>query len=435
MTLNQVRKAILVFSLVIISAFGGFWLGQRKIAVEFEHYQPKIILQRQVPPGKEDVDFSLFWDVWDKVSNSYFEKKAVDPAKMIYGAISGMVSSLGDPYTVFLPPQENSQAKEDLSGAFDGVGIQLGYKDSKLAVIAPLVGSPAEKAGVKAGDFILKIVDEKKGINKETTEMPLPEAVTLIRGERGTPVKLTLARQSEERPIEVTIVRDTILVKSVEVEFIENPQGKIAHLKLLRFGERTNQEWEEAISEIQRYKDTNLPAGKAGIQSNFGGVILDLRNNPGGFLQGAVWIASEFLDKGVVVQEDQGKDGKESFSVNRQGNLLNTPLVILVNQGSASAAEIVAGALWERGRAKLVGEKTFGKGTIQEAQDLKNGAGLHLTIARWLLPSGKSIDKEGLKPDFEVKPDEKDLPAEASAQVGQTKDLQLEKAIEVLLEL
>ncbi|MBM3209272.1 S41 family peptidase, partial [Candidatus Shapirobacteria bacterium] len=335
----------------------------------------------------------------------------------------GMVASAGDPYTVFLPPTENKQAKEDLSGSFEGVGIQLGFKDSKVAVIAPLVGSPAEKAGVKAGDLILKIVDEKKGIDKETTGMALPEAVSLIRGEKSTSVKLTLARDGAEKPFEVTITRDAILVKSVEVQFIDNPRGKIAHLKLLRFGERTNEEWEEAIEEINNQKAKS---------KNFRGVILDLRNNPGGFLQGAVYIASEFLDGGVVTWQDKGKSGKEDYRVNRKGRLTKEPLVILVNEGSASAAEIVAGALVELRKVKLVGQKTFGKGTIQEAQDLTRGAGLHLTVARWLLPSGKSIDKEGLKPDFEVKPDEKDLPAEASAKAGQTKDLQLEKAIEVL---
>jgi carboxyl-terminal processing protease len=428
LNLKQTRRVFLIFSLVVISGLSGFWAGRQRIAVEFRDSQPTVKVERAVPPGKENIDFSLFWTVWDRLNGSYLEKKSLDPRQMVYGAISGMVSALGDPYTVFLPPTENKEAKEDLSGAFEGVGIQLGYKDSKLAVIAPLTGSPAEKAGVKAGDLILKITDEKKGADKETAGMSLPEAVTLIRGPKGTVVKLELSREGGEKPFTLSLTRETIVVKSVEVTFLESSKpGMVAHLKLLRFGERTNQEWQEAVEKIQKFKNSNA--------QNFKGVVLDLRNNPGGFLNGAVDIASEFLPEGIVVWQDKGNDGKESFSVNRKGQLTDVPLVVLVNNGSASASEIVAGALREKERARLVGEKTFGKGTIQEAQELSGGAGLHITIARWLLPSGKSIDKEGLKPDFEVKPDEKDLPAEASAKEGPAKDSQLEKAIEVLTNL
>jgi len=421
MSLKQVRKTILVLILLIATGFAGYWFGQRRLAVEFANFQPEVKIERALPSGKENVDFSLFWQVWDRLEENYLEKEALKPAEMVYGAISGLVASLKDPYTAFLPPQANKESKEDLAGEFEGVGIQLGYKDSALAVIAPLSGTPAESAGVKAGDLIVKIKDEQKGIDKETGGMSLPEAVSLIRGKKGTAVVLILAREGVKEPFEVEIVRGTIIVKSVEVE-IKNVKcqmsnvkcQQVAHLKLLRFGERTNQEWEEAVYKIQdtRYK----------IQ-DFKGVILDLRNNPGGFLNGAVWIASEFLDKGVVVQQDGGENGVETFSVNRQGKLTDIPLVVLVNEGSASASEIVVGALKYHGRAKLVGEKTFGKGTIQEAQDLEGGAGLHITIARWLLPDGSSVDKEGIKPDFEVKMDEKDS----------TKDSQLEKAVEVLI--
>ena len=427
MSLKQVRKTILVLILLIATGFAGYWFGQRRLAVEFANFQPEVKIERALPSGKENVDFSLFWQVWDRLEGNYLEKEALKPAEMVYGAISGLVASLKDPYTAFLPPQANKESKEDLAGEFEGVGIQLGYKDSALAVIAPLSGTPAESAGVKAGDLIVKIKDEQKGIDKETGGMSLPEAVSLIRGKKGTAVVLILAREGVKEPFEVEIVRGTIIVKSVEVEFLENEKElflrnvkiknekfTIAHLKLLRFGERTNQEWEEAVYKIQdtRYK----------IQ-DFKGVILDLRNNPGGFLNGAVWIASEFLDKGAVVQQDGGENGVETFSVNRQGKLTDIPLVVLVNEGSASASEIVVGALKYHGRAKLVGEKTFGKGTIQEAQDLEGGAGLHITIARWLLPDGSSVDKEGIKPDFEVKMDENDS----------TKDSQLEKAVEVLI--
>ena len=413
LTLRQIRKFVLLIIFALFFGGVGFWLGQRQISFKIEKLKPEIKIERKLPSSKEGIDFNLFWDVWDRLSLSFLERKKMDPVKMVYGAISGMVSSLGDPYTVFLPPSENKQVKEDLNGSFEGVGIQLGYKDGKLAVIAPLTGMPAEKAGVKAGDLILRIVDESKKIDKDTSGLSLPEAVSLIRGPKGSEVKLTFQREGVKEPFEVSLKRETIVVKSVELKWVEKNNKKVAVLKLSRFGERTAQEWEEAVREIQNAKIKN---------QNYKGVVLDVRNNPGGFLTGSVFIASEFLEDGVVVQQDKGTDGKETYSVNRKGSLLDDPMIVLVNGGSASASEIVAGALQEKNRAKLVGEKTFGKGTIQEAQDLSGGAGLHITIARWLLPSGKSVDKEGIKPDFEIKTDEKD----------QTKDPQLDKAIELL---
>ena len=399
MTLKQVRKTILILTLVLLAGFGGFWWGERRAK--------KIPLQLNIVEPKE-VDLSLFWDVWQRLEGDYLDKSALDQEKMVYGAIKGITQSLGDPYTVFLEPGENKRAKEDLDGSFGGVGIQLGYKDRRLAVIAPLKGTPAEKAGVKAGDLILRIVDEQKEVDQETTGISLPEAVNLIRGPKGQPVTLTLFSEGEEKPREVEIVRGTIIVPSVEVEFINAKDAKIAHLKLMRFGERTSREWEEAVGEINA--------------TDCAGVILDLRNNPGGYLNGAVFIASEFLKSGVVVKQE-GKRETKTYSVNRRGKLLDYPLSILVNKGSASASEIVAGALRDRGRAKTVGERTFGKGTVQEAQDLSGGAGLHITTARWLLPSGAWIGEEGIEPDYVVELDEE-----------REGDEQLEKAIEVLLE-
>jgi len=414
LTLKQVRLLILTICFALICGGVGYWFGQQKVSFEISNSVPRVKIERKIPVTKSDVDFSLFWEVWDRLYASYLDRKNLDPTKMIYGAISGMVASLQDPYTAFLPPQENKQTKEDLSGAFEGIGIQLGYKNERLAVISPLAQTPAEKAGIKAGDLILKIVDEKKGIEKDTTGISLPEAVNLIRGPKGTVVKLTFSREGIEKPFEISLKRDTIVVKSVEFKF-EKKNGKtVAVLKLTRFGERTYQEWEEAVKQITKFKLQN---------SNFKGVILDVRNNPGGFLNGAVFIASEFLPEGtIVVQQDKGENGKETYSVDRKASLLTDPLAVLVNAGSASASEIVAGALQEKKRAKIVGERTFGKGTVQEALDLAGGAGLHVTVARWLLPSGKSIDKEGIKPDFETKMDEKD----------ETKDPQLDKAIELL---
>jgi carboxyl-terminal processing protease len=409
MSLPQVRKIILGASFLLLAFGGGYWLGQKELKFSINNFQPKITIERNVPAGKENVDFALFWEVWDRLELGYLDKSKIDYHKMVYGAISGMVASLGDPYTVFLPPTDQKQSMEDLAGSFEGVGIQLGYKDSKIAVIAPLTDTPADKAGVKAGDLILKIKDTKNNVDKDTTGMTLPDVVNLIRGPKGTEITLTLSREGKGE-FDVTLKRDTILVKSVELSY----KDKTAVIKLTRFGERTYEEWAAAVSEI----DTKIN------KKEVTGVVLDLRNNPGGLLQGSIFIASEFLKDGVIVKQEKSANagGTETYSVNRTGKLTNIPLVVLINPGSASASEIVAGALQERGRAKLVGEKSFGKGTVQEAEELVGGSGLHVTVARWLLPSGKNIDKEGVKPDVEVKMDDTD----------QTIDPQLDKALELL---
>ena len=400
---RSARLIIIIFLLMIISGWIGFWLGNHQFQINFG--QKGIFkIDRKVPAGKEDIDFNLFWNVWDRLEKNYLNKEDVDPAQMVFGAIQGMVASLGDPYTVFLKPTENKEVKEDLNGAFEGVGIQLGYKDDQLAVIAPLKGTPADKAGVKAGDLILKIDGES------TAGISLEEAVQKIRGPKGSKVTLTLIHSDEKEPYEAEIIRGTIIVSSVEVEFIATEDYKVAHLKLSRFGDRTTEEWGKAVNQILNYRP------------QINGIILDLRNNPGGYLTSSVFITSEFVSKGIVVQQEQASGFKETYSVNRQGKLLNQPLVVLINGGSASASEIVAGSLRDHQRAKIVGVKSFGKGTIQEAEDLSGGAGLHITTARWLLPSGDSIEKDGLNPDVEIKDD-----AETE------EDEQLEKAIEVLL--
>jgi carboxyl-terminal processing protease len=416
LTLKQIRKAVFILFLMFLAGGIGFWWGRNQAGLSL-FQRPAVKLDRQGPVDKQELKFDLFWQVWDELEASFFDKEKLDPVRMVYGAIAGLVSSLGDPYTVFLTPEQNQRALEDLAGAFDGIGIQLGFIDHHLAVIAPLSGSPAQRAGIRAGDLILKIDDQ------ETSEITLPQAVDLIRGEKGTVVSLTLFRQGEEESFEIRITRDIIVVKSVEVEFLDDwcsgasGCSRVAYLKLMRFGDRTNQEWDQAVGQIKsRCGD--------GDQECLG-VVLDVRNNPGGYLSGSVFIVSEFLSSGVVVQQEMGDGSKETFSVNRRGELLEIPLVVLVNKGSASASEIVAGALKEGQRAKIVGEITFGKGTIQESQDLEGGAGLHITAAQWLLASGLSIEGEGLAPDFEVENDP-DQPE---------KDFQLEKAIEILSQM
>jgi len=398
LSLKNIRKLALTVFLLLVAGCIGYRIGLTKPFLSHEG-------------GNKDL--SLFWLVWGELEEKYLDRQAIDQQKMINGAISGMVSSLGDPYTVFLPPKDNKIIKDDLSGEFGGVGIQLGYKDGVLAVIAPLEGTPAEEVGVKSGDLILKIKDDKREIDQSTEKVSLPEAVRLIRGEEGTPVILTLAREGEEKPFEVSIVRGKIAVPALKSEWKEKDGKRFAYVRLFQFTDQMNKEWISWVNNINREK--NNP--------NFGGVILDLRNNPGGYLQGSVFVAGEFLPKGkVVVWQENYRGKKTKFAVDKQGLLLNVPLIVLVNQGSASASEILAGALKDYHRAKIVGTKTFGKGIVQEPEDLPGGAGLHITIARWLLPKGGSINKEGIEPDVVVESsnDEKE-------------DLILEKGMDILV--
>lgn len=407
MSLKKIRTIAVALVLVLIAGSFGYRQGQlteRRVLSG----KSAVVVGEKVQNG---VDLTLFWDVWTRLQKYYLDQKAVDVQKMVYGAIRGMTASLDDPYTAFLAPSENDRTKQDLSGEFGGVGIQLGFVDKTLGVMAPLSGSPAEKVGVKAGDLILKIIDKEKGIDKETQGMSLTEAMDLIRGKQGTKVILVMLHKDETATREVEIVREVINVPSVELKWVD--EGRVAWFRVYRFGDKTKTEWDSGVTEILARK----------AKPGFRGIVLDLRNNPGGYLRGAVELASEFVKDGVVVQQ-QGKDKTEKFAALGEARLLKIPLVVLVNQGSASASEILAGTLRERLGVKLVGEKTFGKGTVQEAQELIDGAGLHVTIARWLLPSGRNIHGDGLVPDVEVKYEQKDNEPEF--------DNQLEKAVEVL---
>lgn len=415
LTLPKIRFLSIILSLAVASFGLGWWFGQRDVEFKRKGLVPQVKIERKLPAGREQVDFNLFWEVWDRLEAGYFDKGKLDPAQMVYGAIRGMVASLGDPYTVFLPPAEQKRTLEDLGGEFEGVGIQIGFKGSQLAVIAPLEGTPAEKAGVRAGDFIVGIKDEAKGIDMGTVGITLPDAVEAIRGPAGTAVTLVVTRQGAEEPLELEVVRARIEVPSVELSFVgsETSSGRqVAHLRLLRFGEQTNGEWGKAILNVKAHFSKENDSSSKGL-------ILDLRNNPGGFLQGAVFIVSEFIPRGVVVIQEDGRGNRQELTVSGRPRLSDVPLVVLVNGGSASASEIVAGALRDHGRAKVVGEATFGKGTIQEAQEL-DSSGLHITTQRWLTPKGVWVNEEGLKPDVQAEDDpetEEDEQLEAAVQL------------------
>lgn len=392
----KILNLIFVLSFVVLIFGSGYKLGQKQSVQSSSNYQIS------------NSDFSLFWSVWNKIKEKYVDKKKIDWQKMYYGAIKGMVSALDDPYTFFLTPEENKQSKNDLQGKFEGIGAQLGLKNNRIIVIAPLKNSPAEKAGVKAGDFI-NAVDGKK-----TEGWSLNYAVSKIRGPKGTEVKLTLERNKKE--IQVKIKRDQIQVSSIELYYKDN----IAILKLNQFGENTNREWDNAVDEIKtKWQNKTIK-----------GMILDLRDNPGGYLESAVYLASEFIPKGKLIVKQQSNEKYSSFDYysERNGNLLDIPLVVLINQGSASASEILAGALRDYKRARLIGEKSFGKGSVQEAIDLQKGAGLHVTIAKWILPKGDWINEKGIEPDIKI-----ENKIEEGNTLTEENDNQLKKGLEVLL--
>lgn len=397
---SKVRN--LIFSVLVLALVfaGGYEFGVQGYKAEVtKALQVKI--DRNVPPDK-NVDFALFWQVWDTLSAKYYDKTKLVPSQMVYGAISGMVSSLGDPYTMYLPPKENKIVDEDLSGSFEGVGIEIGYKEKKLAVVSPLPGSPAEKAGVKAGDFIIHIKDEKRNIDIGTNGISLPEAVQAIRGPAGSKVVLTLIRDGNNEPIIIEIERAKLDVPSV---IFKKVGSNIAYIKVTKFGAETNSEWDKAVRQID---------------INSKGIIIDLRNNPGGYLQGAIDLASDFVQTGTTVVIQQNGDGtREELKSVKLPRLSNYKVVILINGGSASASEILAGALRDLKSIKLIGEKSFGKGTVQEPVEILGGSGLHVTTAKWLTPNGTWVHEEGLEPDVKIVDDEKT-----------TDDEQLQKAID-----
>ena len=431
--LKKISKIAFGLGLFLLVGGSGFVIGKYDvkgigdfgsgIKNELSDNQIKQVIDKEIPRNKS-VSMDVFWQVWDQIEANYLFEEKIDYEKMIEGAIVGMASSMDDPYTAFFPPQKNQTFNENLNGAFFGVGIQLGYRlGDQLSVIAPLSGMPGEKAGIQAGDFILKIVDEGKGVDKDTYGMSLQEAVELIRGEEGSKVKLTLLHEGERAAYEVEIVREEIITPSVEVRFGQVIEGNftteatasggmMAHLQLAKFGELTDEQWDEAIDEIVKRKDVE-------------GVILDVRNNPGGYVTAAVNLAAEFLPKGVmVVKQEQRGEPDRRYNTQRFGRLLEMPLVVLVNKGSASASEIIAGALRDYNRAKLVGNQTFGKGTMQSPIDIvgAEGASLHVTVARWLTPKETWVNEGGLEPDMVVDLD-KDNP---------TVDTQLIKAVELI---
>jgi len=334
------------------------------------------------------VDFKMFWDLWHVIQDRY-AKQPVDEKKMFYGALQGMVASLGDPHSIFLEPVANEEFTKELSGKFEGIGAEIGIKKGNLVIIAPLPGSPAEKSGLLAGDRIIGIDDV------DTTGMPLDDAVGRIRGDKGTKVKLHVLRGSETKPRVIEIVRDTIAIQSVKISYAKSPKGKkLAVIKISHFNGDTSDRFLDAVTQAVS-KDTD-------------GIVLDLRNNPGGYLDVSVLVLGEWVPGEIAVSERFSDGSKDEHRANGRGRLKDIPTVVLVNGGSASASEIVAGALKDHGKATLIGEQTFGKGSVQDLIDLDDGSSVKLTIAEWLTPNGDNIDVEGIAPDYVVERTEDD---------------------------
>jgi len=357
--------------------------------------------------SEEGVDFQRFWQAWQTLDGKYPFDEPTAEEKM-YGAIQGLARSYEDPYTVFLPPQESESFNEDISGEFSGVGMEIGIRDNALTVVAPLKGTPAEAAGLRSGDIIYEIDGET------AVDLSIDNAVQKIRGPRGTSVTLTIIREGEFEPLEIKVVRDLIEIPTLETELTED---NIFVIDLYNFIGNVDVQFEAAMMEFQRSDSQRL--------------ILDLRNNPGGFLQSAINIASWFLPTGeIVVQEKKSQDLEEENvtyrSLGNAGMITKTfDMVILTNQGSASASEIVAGALRPLDWVTLIGEQTFGKGSVQELVPMSGDTSLKITVAKWYTPDGTSISEEGLSPEIEVEFTREDY--------EEGIDPQFEKAVEHLL--
>jgi carboxyl-terminal processing protease len=350
-------------------------------------------------------DFSPFWKVWNIINEKNPSVSKITDQDKVYGAIGGLVSSLNDPYSVFFTPDETKSFEEEIAGNFDGIGMEVGLKDKILTVIAPLKDTPAYKANIKSGDKILKINETV------TSNLSIEQAIKLIRGPKGTTVTLTILREGSEQPEEIKIVRDTINIPTLDTE--KRSDG-IFVIKLYSFSANSTNLFRKAMKQF--------------AESGTDKLLLDLRGNPGGYLDAAVDMASWFLPEGkTVVTEDYGNNKTAEIFRSKGYNIFNDKLkfIILIDSGSASASEILAGAIRDNGRAKLVGSQSFGKGTVQEVIDITPNTILKITVAKWLTPSGTSISEKGLTPDYPIEITQNDLNVK--------KDPQMEKAVELLL--
>lgn len=391
---SRISLGIAALLLVAVSVGAGFYLG-----FGYGTRQPKNIVVQGVaninPNKNPDADFGIFWQAWQKLKEEHLKSAELKDQDLVYGAIRGLVNSLSDPYTEFFSPQDSKKFNEDIQGKFGGVGMEIGKRDDQLVVVAPLKNTPAERAGLRSGDKIFQINDD------DTTGLDVTAAVNKIRGDVGTVVKLQIFRSGWDKAREFSITREIIQVPTLDFEM----KGDIAYIQLHGFNDNADTLFYNAIVKA--------------ANANAHGIVLDLRNDPGGYLEVAVDLAGWFVPQNKLVVTEAYADNRKPEVFYAKGNqaLLKVPTVVIVNGGSASASEILAGALRDIRGIKLVGEKSFGKGTVQQIFNLKDKSTIKITVAHWVLPSGKIIDKNGLEPDIKAALTEDDVKAKRDPQL------------------
>jgi carboxyl-terminal processing protease len=371
---NNQKNFVIAGILIVLAFVGGFYFNQLLLN---QYYKTAYSI--------DGIDFSLLKKVYDQTTANYVDPAKIDKSKLTYGAAEGLVSAIGDPYTEFFDPTDAKKLEEDLSGSFEGIGIQVGVKNDLIKVIAPIKGTPAEKAGLRAGDVIVAVD------SKSTSGMAIDDVVSMMRGAKGTKVTLTIQREGEKNTQNVEITRAVIVVPSMSWEMKQTASGKkVAYFTLSQFSDTIYQDFKKAAYEA--------------IDGGATGIVLDLRDNPGGLVDQSVDIAGWFLDKGQLVLSEQDRDGtKVQYNSAGPSTFSSYPLVVLINQGSASASEILAGALRDDRGATIIGETSFGKGTVQKIMNLDGGSALKVTVAKWYTPSGQRIQDTGITPTIEVK--------------------------------
>jgi carboxyl-terminal processing protease len=403
----NIRRKLKILAYIIAGSLvlgGIFFLGTYIGYSRRPEIEKVLSIVNKEPQVQTTADFNAFWKAWNILNEKSIYSKKVTDQDRVWGAISGMASSLGDPYTVFFPPEENKLFNAEIAGSFEGIGAEIGIKDKVLVVVAPLKDTPAWKAGLKAGDKILKID------STVTNDLTVDKALNLIRGVHGTVVTLTILRDGEKETREIKITRDKIEIPTIDTEL--RPDN-IFVIKFYSFTANSDSLFRDALQKF--------------IDSGSHKLVLDMRGNPGGYLDAAVNIGSWFIDEGkVIVSEDFEGNAKQIDYRSHGPRVFNDKLqfVVLVDGGSASASEILAGALQEYKIATLVGEKTFGKGSVQELVNITDTTSLKVTVAKWITPNGKSISLQGLEPDVVVPFTQKDVDAK--------KDPQMDKAVEIL---
>lgn len=410
--LNDKKKRIgaaLILLLLLAGTYGlGYYSGNYKNQPvnNVAKLSKKMIAYSEVAQtattvkNEDSFDFNLYAEVWDSIKTNYVNKNKLTDKDLFYGSLKGLAAATNDPYTVFMDPKEAKSFADDLAGTFEGIGAEVGMRNDLITVIAPLDGMPAQKAGLLAGDKIYAIDGQS------TLGLTIDEAVKKIRGPKETKVTLTIIR-GKDKPKDITITRNIIIVKSVKTEI--RPDG-IMIIKVSNFNEDTAGLFESAVA--------------LAVAKQPKGIILDLRNDPGGYLDTAVALASEWIEGGPVVAEQFNGNKRNEYASNGKARLKNFKTIVLINGGSASASEILAGALRDYKKATLVGEKSFGKGSVQTLNDLSGGSSLKVTVAEWLTPAGEAINNKGLKPQIEVKMTETDI--------NKNLDPQMNKALELL---